>query len=224
VIISLLLPDSGLTIQSVNPQEKVLECRIHSQTTLAPCPACKQEQAAVYSHYQRKVADLPWSDLSVRLLIVVRRIFCRNDDCSRKTFAERPSFVLPYARRTTRLNQNLSKPAFATNARTGSKLSAVLAMSVSSSTMLRLMHGHPTEPASGPVVLGVDDFATCKGKSYGTILVDIEKQQVMDLLPSREAGPLTNWLQSRPSICFSPVTGLLPMQKQQPMGLRKQFK
>ncbi len=75
-------------------------------------------------------------------------------------------------------------------------------MPVSSSTMLRLMHGQVTEPGSAPVVLGVDDFATCKGKSYGTILVDIEKQQVVDLLPGREAEPLTNWLQSRPSVSF----------------------
>ncbi len=179
-----------------------MECRLHSQTTLAPCPDCKQEQTAVHSHYQRKVADLPWSDFSVKLLIVVRRFFCRNGSCSRKTFAERPPFLVPYARRTSRLNQNLSKLAFATNAQTGSKLSTVLAMPVSSSTMLRLMHRQPTEPASAPAVLGVDDFATCKGKSYGTILVDIEKQQVIDLLPGREAQPLTTWLQSRPSICF----------------------
>jgi DNA-binding NarL/FixJ family response regulator len=64
------------------------------------------------------------------------------------------------------------------------------------------MHGQQTEPGSAPVVLGVDDFATCKGKTYGTILVDIEKQQVVDLLPGRQAEPLTDWLQSRPSVSF----------------------
>ena len=177
-----------------------MECKLASQTTLAPCPDCKLEQTAIHSHYQRKIADLPWSDYQVTLLLVVRRFFCRNTHCSRKTFAERPAFLVPYARRTMRLSRKLTKLAFATNAQTGSKLSALLAMPVSSSTLLRLMHRQPTEPRSAPVVLGVDDFATCKGKTYGTILVDIERQQVVDLLPDREAETLTGWLQARPSI------------------------
>ena len=49
-------------------------------------------------------------------------------------------------------------------------------------------------------VLGVDDFAFRKGQSYGTILVDQERHQVVDLLPDREAATLANWLGCRSGI------------------------
>jgi len=49
-------------------------------------------------------------------------------------------------------------------------------------------------------VLGVDDWAFCKGQSYGTILVDFEKHQVIDLLPDRRADTLFARLQTHPGV------------------------
>lgn len=51
-----------------------------------------------------------------------------------------------------------------------------------------------------PKVIGVDDWAWRKGYTYGTIIVDLERRKVIDLLPDREAGTLTDWLFARPSI------------------------
>ena len=49
-------------------------------------------------------------------------------------------------------------------------------------------------------MLGVDDWAWCKGQRYGTILVDLERHCVIDLLPDRRAETLADWLRDHPGI------------------------
>ncbi len=49
-------------------------------------------------------------------------------------------------------------------------------------------------------MVGVDEYATRKGRHYGTVLVDVETRHPIDLLPDREASSLANWLAQRPAI------------------------
>ena len=48
--------------------------------------------------------------------------------------------------------------------------------------------------APTPRVLGVDDWAKRKGHSYGTILIDHERECVVELLPDRTPETLAQWL------------------------------
>jgi len=56
------------------------------------------------------------------------------------------------------------------------------------------------QPAETPRVLSVDDWAKRKGKTYGTILVDLEQHRVVDLLPDRTAESLATWLKEHPGV------------------------
>jgi transposase len=40
----------------------------------------------------------------------------------------------------------------------------------------------------------------CKGQTFGTILVDLEHSQVVDLLPTRSADSLGEWLAQHPEV------------------------
>lgn len=65
---------------------------------------------------------------------------------------------------------------------------------------IRLVRAAPEPEVATPRVLGVDDWAKRKGQSYGTILVDLEKQVVVDLLDERSAESFSNWLGEHPGV------------------------
>jgi transposase len=49
-------------------------------------------------------------------------------------------------------------------------------------------------------VLSVDDWAWRKQQRYGTMLMDLERSQVIDLLPERSADSFARWLGLHPEV------------------------
>src|SRR5208283_3356217 len=77
-----------------------------------------------------------------------------------------------------------------------------LGIQVSADTVIRQVKRAARLPALPQMirVLGVDDWAWCKGQTFGTILVDLERRQVVDLLPTRSADSLGEWLAQHPEV------------------------
>lgn len=82
----------------------------------------------------------------------------------------------------------------------GARILSYLSMPVSPDTLIRLVRAAPEPEVTTPQILGVDDWASRKGVDYGTILVDLEKRKVVDLLPERSAGVLENWLKEHAGV------------------------
>jgi transposase len=167
----------------------------------APCPECGNDALRVHSRYTRRLADLPCLGIPVRLELTVRRFRCSNPDCPRRIFAERlPGFAAPYARATDRLRRSQEAIGHALGGAAGSRLTVRLAMVAGGETLLRRVKQRPCAPIPAPRCVGIDDWAWRKGKSYGTIVVDLERGEVIDLLPDRETATATEWFRARSSV------------------------
>src|SRR5262249_27799748 len=82
----------------------------------------------------------------------------------------------------------------------GAGLAVRLGLPSSPATLLRLVQAAPTPPAPAPRIIGVDEWAWRRGQRYGTILVNLEDHQVLDLLPERSAESLAAWLAQHPTV------------------------
>jgi hypothetical protein len=167
----------------------------------AACPRCQRRSTAVHSLYRRTIADMPIAGTQVLIHLQVRRFFCRHAACPRRMFAERfPTLVPVRGRHSLGVCGALHQVGFAVGGRAGARLVQALGLPGSYRTIVRLVHRAPLPFFAAPRVIGLDEWAWRRGRRFGTMICDLERRQVIELLPVRSAPAVAQWLQAHPSV------------------------
>ncbi len=188
-------------IDQIDAQLPRITLRARTTAATATCTACGTPSTRVHGAYWRWLGDLACFGQPTFLLVRVRRFRCATAGCPRRTFAEPLPDVAPArARQTVRLRGVHRTIGLALGGNPGARHAAALGVPISATTLLQRVRAGDPKPVPDVTVLGVDDWAYRKGNRYGTILVDLERRAVIDLLPDRTAETLAAWLRAHASV------------------------
>ena len=108
--------------------------------------------------------------------------------CPRRIFAAplHETVAGKSARRTLRLDAIVHHLGVALGGRPAASLARRLMLPVSKDTLLRVVRRRASPDRSPLHVIGIDDWAWKRGQRYGSIICDLERRRIVDLLPDRD--------------------------------------
>ncbi len=197
---SFTIPEQ-LHVEEISFDEDLVTIYASAANPVAECPVCKQPSRRVHGYYSRTLADLPWSGTPVRLRVRVRKFFCDEPSCERRIFAERLDDVArPFARGTDRRREALEWIAFALGGEAGARLARELGMLVSPDTLLNRIRAAVCDEEGDVRVVGVDDFGFKRDNGPATIMVDLKRHKIVDVLQGHSTELIARWLSQRPDV------------------------
>src|SRR3984957_15520766 len=198
-------PAAGMNVVRVERREQALTVTVDSRQSTF-CPGCGAPSQSRHSTYWRTLRDLSAQGAPVVVNARLGRWRGRNQQCDRRIFTERvPSLEAPFARRTARLAGIVRLLGHSAGGRPSERLMRRLGMPVSDTTILAVLKKHAGARSENGVaaavrVAGVDDWAWRKGSNYGTIIVDLERRVVVDVLADRSAATTASWFRDHPEV------------------------
>ena len=137
----------------------------------------------------------------MRMRVRVRKFFCDEPSCERRIFAERlGELARVHARSTDRQREALQWIAFALGGEAGARLARELGLLMSPDTLLNRIRRAFCAKTGDVRVVGVDNFGFKRGNGSATIMVDLERHQIVDLLQGHSTELIAQWLSQRPGL------------------------
>jgi transposase len=198
-------PAAGLNVVSVERGDHAWTVTVDGGLPPA-CPRCGALSNSRHSTYSRTLRHLSAQGAPVLVRARLGRWRCRNLKCDRRIFAERlPGLAAPLSRQTSRLAEIVRLLGHSAGGRPSERLMRRLGMPISDTTILASLKQPakvPSENCAGAAVrvAGVDDWAWRKSSHYGTIIVDLERHQVVDVLADRSAATTASWFRQHPNV------------------------
>jgi transposase len=197
-----ILARVGKRFVSSDARGETITVEACSTVRAAPCPACRHWSNRVHGSYVRRLEERPMLEQQVVLAVEVRRFKCTNAGCPCRTFAENiHALAGRHQRRTRSQARALHALGHALGGEAAARLANALGLRTSADTVLRELRRAPgCKRKPRPRVVGIDDWAIARGHQYGTLIVDLERHEPIEVFAGREASAVTAWMRAHRSI------------------------
>jgi transposase len=193
--LEMILDIKEIQVDRFEVQDRSLHIHCSSIFEEAICPHCLKKRQIVNQTYVRKFRDLPIAGKEVYLHLSQRQFYCL--DCARH-FNERFSFVDPKRTMTRRYERHVYECCKASTIQKISAQENLVWQTVNEVCQRGARKELEERPVSKVRVVGIDEFAIKKGhRHYATVIVDLERVEIIDILEYRDQEKLIEYFKNR---------------------------
>lgn len=196
-------PEDSFEVNECCVKEKCVLIKLKSKKCSCECPKCHQISNYYHGTYKRSVQDLPILGKNTTVIITAHEYECQNDDCPTKTITESyEHFLGYYGRFTERCEDFIVTLALETSCEGASRICKHLGIQVSGDTIIRILKKRfsQMDVETAGSCIGIDDFSTAKGKTYCTVVCNVDSHRPIAVLEGRDGATLKEWLQKNKQV------------------------
>lgn len=189
-----ILGIKDIHVDRVDWQEQSLHIYCSSIFEEALCPHCLKKRQGVHQTYERQFRDLPITGKEVYLHLSQRQFYCL--DCDRH-FNERFGFVDSKRTMTRRYERYVYECCKASTIQKISAQENLVWQTVNEICQRGARQELEARPVSKVRAVGMDEWAIKKGhRDYATVIVDLERVEIIDILAYRDQAKLIDYFKS----------------------------
>ena len=194
-VLEMILGIKEIQVDRFDVQDRSLHIHCSSIFEEALCPHCLKKRQVINQTYVRQFRDLPMAGKEVYLHLSQRQFYC--PDCDRH-FNERFNFVDPKRTMTRRYERHVYECCKASTIQKISAQENLVWQTVNEICQRGARKELEERPVSKVRAVGMDEFAIKKGhRDYATVIVDLERVEIIDILEYRDQEKLIEYFKSR---------------------------
>ena len=194
-VFEMILQIKEIQVDRFEVQDQHIHIYCSSIFEEALCPHCLKKRQVVNQTYERQFRDLPIAGKEVYLHLSQRQFYCPDGD---RHFNERFHFVAPQRTMTRRYERHVYECCKASTIQKVSAQENLVWQTVNEICQRGARKELEERPVSKVRAVGMDEFAIKKGhRDYATVIVDLERVEIIDILEYRDQAKLIEYFKNR---------------------------
>ena len=194
-VLEMLLGIKEIQVDRFEVQDQHLHIYCSAIFQEALCPHCLKKRQVVNQTYIRQFRDLPIAGKEVYLHLNQRQFYCPDGD---RHFNERFNFVDVKRTMTRRYERYVDECCKASTIQKISAQENLVWQTVNEVCQRGACKELEERPVSKVRAVGMDEFAMKKGhRDYATVVVDLERVEIIDILDYREQAKLIEYFKRK---------------------------